>query len=204
MFKNILVIDFETTGLSPEKDYPTEVGFKKVYDNGQEEVYSKMIRLPENVKVPEFITNLTGLTTEQVNEQGIEKEEIKKILADVIDHETLVVAHNANFDLGFLFHHFGIVPDHFMCTRTIEFLTHPDKSSSLEPTYRRYFGETIQKHRALSDVLMTFDVLKRHEKIYGDAMCFFLNKMVITPERELVYQPNNAIVLDFSAQFNKK
>lgn len=202
--ENLLVLDFETTGLSPEKDYPTEIGFKKHFKHGKNEVYNEMIRLPEGVEVPEFITNLTGLTTQQVNEKGIDKESIKLKLESAIDENTLVVAHNANFDLGFLYHHFGVKPKYFMCTRTIEFLTHPHESSSLEPTYIRYIGEIEQEHRALADVEMTMEVLVKQKEIHGDHIYYFLNKMVVTPERKLVYQPDNAIVLDFEHLFQLK
>src|SRR5699024_8496300 len=161
---------FETTGLSPDEDYPTEVGVLLADGIKPIKTFSSLIKLPEGVKVPEFITNLTGLTTEKVNTEGTDKEVIKEELLDMIDDNTntLVVAHNANFDLGFLYHHFGIKPKNFMCTRTIEFLTNPQQSTSLEPTYKRYFGEIEQEHRALFDVYMTLDVLDAQMKIHQD------------------------------------
>lgn len=209
-YKAVAVVDFETSGLDPKQEYPIEVAvFKKYMDgensqNNHEEVYSSLIKLPNNVELSEFITNFTGLTTEKVNTSGKELGEVQHILKELLKDDTLVVAHNASFDLGYLFHHFQIEPKGFLCTRTIEFLTNPDKSSSLEPTYSRYFGEVKQSHRALGDVFMTMELLEKHHAVHGEAINFFLNKMVITPERGLLYTPNNATVLDFDKQFIKK
>lgn len=209
-YKAVAVIDFETTGLDPNNEYPIEVAaLKKYIDNqnsgeDQEEVYSSLIKLPTNVELSDFIKELTGLTTEIVNECGKELKEVKHFLNELLKDDTLVVAHNANFDLGYLFHHFQIEVKDFLCTRTIEFLTNPDKSCSLEPTYSRYFGNVKQSHRALSDVFMTMELLEKHYEIHGEGINFFLNKMVNTPERGLLYTPSNATVLDFDKQFIKK
>jgi|SRR5699024_1119071 len=204
-FKSVAVIDFETTGLSPENDYPTEVAILKVnLENGNEEEFESLIKLPKGVEVPSFITELTGLTTEKVNEKGQSIQFIKELLEEMIINDTLVVAHNANFDLGFLYHHFGIKPVNFICTRTIEFLTNPEVSSSLEPTYKRYFEDVEQEHRALKDVYMTINLFDKHKEVHGSGIEFFLNKVMITPERKLVYTPDNAKVLDFSVVFEKR
>src|SRR5699024_5206492 len=120
------------------------------------------------------------------------------------DEETLVIAHNANFDLGFLSHHFNVQPKNFMCTRSIEFLTNPHLSSSLKDVYPRYFGDKEQTHRALDDVLMTFEVFEEQSGLHGDTFKFFLNKVVATPERSLSFVPYNAIVLDFAKKFTLK
>lgn len=206
-FSKLMVIDFETTGLSPKTNQPIEVGvLKKEYISFQEfeKTYSTLIKLPKEGVIPKFITNLTGLTTKEVNKDGVKRDVIRKKLLSMIDDDTLVIAHNANFDLGFLYYHFDIKPKQFLCTRTVEFLTHPHESSSLEATYIRYFGETKQEHRALSDVYMTMEVLEKQIEIHGRNMDYFLNKVVITPERNLVYIPYNATVLDFSVQFQLK
>ncbi|MFD1363165.1 3'-5' exonuclease [Lentibacillus salinarum] len=199
MFKDfqLLFIDFETTGLSPEQDYPTEVAVLKT-DGFNPKGFSSKIQLPDGVEIPDDITELTGLTANNVNAQGISREKIKSVLKTFVNEETLVIAHNANFDLGFLYHHFGIIPKHFMCTRTIEYLTNPHLSLSLKHVYPRYVADRQQTHRAGDDVSMTKAVFDAQVSVHGQhAMEFFLNKMVRTPERNLVYCPSNAIVLDF-------
>lgn len=204
-YSSVTIIDFETTGLSPRECYPTEVAVRRIDWRGVTD-YSSMIMLPDGVKIPEKITELTGLTTEKVNSEGAEKEEVLVNLMNLIDENTLVVAHNANFDLGFLFHHFGIEPTHFMCTRTIEILTNPHLNASLQNVYDRMFPEKrVQEHRAMSDVEMTSHVLEEQTKLLSkESIQFFRNKMVRMPDRGLVYTPHNGIVLDFSQKYDSR
>jgi DNA polymerase III subunit epsilon len=204
-YSAVTIIDFETTGLNPQEHFPTEVAVRRIDWKGDTD-YSSMIMLPDGVEVPEFITKLTGLTTEKVNSEGAEKEEVLVNLMNLIDENTLVVAHNANFDLGFLFHHFGIEPAHFMCTRTIEILTNPHLSASLQDVYDRLFPEKrVQEHRAMSDVEMTSRVLNEQVLHIGkEEIQFFKNKVVRMPDRDLVYTPYNAKVLDFTQKYDSK
>lgn len=199
MYNSILFIDFETTGLSPEKNHVTEVAvLKESLKDGSGEVLNTLVKLPEGIEIPKFITDLTGLTTEKVNKEGNLLSHVESTLKNMIDDDTLVIAHNANFDLGFLYYHFEIAPKYFMCTRTIEFITQPNKTSSLEPTYERYYGEFKQKHRALSDVYMAKRVFEAQSKIHKKDINAFLNAVAITPDRDLVFEPHNARVLDFT------
>lgn len=205
MYSAVTIIDFETTGLNPQHNYPTEVAVRRIDWRGVTD-YSSMIMLPEGVEVPEKITELTGLTTEKVNSEGAEKEEVLVNLMNMIDENTLVIAHNANFDLGFLFHHFGIEPAYFMCTRTIEILTNPHLNASLQNVYNRMFPENlVQEHRAMSDVEMTSRVFEKQiEQIGKEEVRFFNRKIVRMPDRDLVYTPHNAIVLDFAQKYDSK
>jgi len=202
---SVTVIDFETTGLSVEKDNPIEVAVLKVcLESNLVQAYNSMIKLPEGVEISGFITDLTGLTKKEVSQNGKDITDVRTNLKSFLDDETLVIAHNANFDLGFLSHHFNIQPSHFMCTRSIEFLTNPHLSSSLKDVYPRYLREKEQTHRALDDVLMTFEVFEEQSLVHGDAFKFFLNKVIQTPERDLSFIPYNATVLDFAKKYSLK
>jgi DNA polymerase III subunit epsilon len=206
----VAILDFETTGLSPQNDFPTEVAIYKVGVSKFtalpfEARYETKLKLPEGVEVPEFITNLTGLTTEDLNTNGIDLAEAIPEVQRLIDQDTLVIAHNANFDLGFLFHHFGIEPAHFMCTRAISILTEPDKNASLKNVFARMFGEKEQTHRAGDDIEMTLDVFNQFVGELGnDSMMFFKNRIVNMPDREISFKPYNAKVLDFTEKYVSK
>jgi DNA polymerase III subunit epsilon len=202
---SVVIFDFETTGLNPIKDFPTEIALK-VLDWRGETDYSSMIKLPEGVEVPEKITELTGLTTEKVNSEGKDLAQVKAEIQAFTDETTLWIAHNANFDLGFLFHHFGVEPTHFMCTRTIEILTVPHLNASLQPTYNRYFPEEniTQEHRAMKDVEMTSDLFNAQTDTHKEDIYFFYNKLVAMPDRDLVYTPHNSKVLDFTQKYDSK
>lgn len=210
----VAVIDFETTGLNPETDYPTEVAVKLVdFDNPagpQETAYSSMIKLPEGVELSEYITDLTGLTTEVLNEQGTDIttviEELIEFLGEDCEEETVFVAHNANFDLGFLAIHFGLMPKAYVCTRSVAIMTAPEHNASLNQLYERLFSKgEKQTHRAMGDVEMTFKVFMYYIQTEGpEALTFMVNRLVVMPDRGLVYEPPYARLLDFSKKYEVK
>jgi DNA polymerase III subunit epsilon len=211
--RQIAFLDFETTGLNPETDHPTEiamrvVGFSNITGMAQDRTYETMIKLPEGVEISEFIQELTGLTTEKVNSEGKKKEQVISELQGMIPaNETLVVAQSANFDLGYLKHHFGIEPAHFICTKTVEFFTAPHLSTSLNDTHKRYVpeGSFEQTHRAMDDVNMLFDIFFGQLEAHGkEGLDFLRNKIAVMPERPLVYTPYNAIVLDYTEKYAQK
>lgn len=208
----IAFIDFETTGLDPQENYPTEIAVKKIgfsplTNKPYEKDYTSLIKLPEGVTLSKFIQELTGLTTEKINTEGKTIEKILPEVTSLIDNKTLVVAQSANFDLGYLAVHFGIEPAHFMDTKTIEFMTAPHLSTSLNDVHQRYFPEETfeQTHRAMDDVNMLADVFSAQIALHGnDGMMFFKNKIAIPPERPLVYYPAHGVFLDYSQKYVTK
>jgi DNA polymerase III subunit epsilon len=210
--KAIAFIDFETTGLKPALDHPTEIGIRKIgvsslgmpYDRK----YEWLLKLPEGVEVPEFITNLTGLTTEKLQNEGEELAYVRSQVQQIIDSETAVVAHNANFDLGFLAHHFQVEPRIFFCTRSIEILNAPHLNASLKNVFPRYAPEQadlVQTHRASDDIEMLIEVFNGQTGVHGnEAMIHFANKIVNMPDREICFKPYNAVVLDFTEKYVAK
>jgi len=210
----IAIFDFETTGLSHEADFPTEIGIKLIGFDGHifkpfVKRYSSLIRLPHGVEIPENITKFTGLTTEKVNREGGDVETVKLEILNFLGaagvNGTMWIAHNANFDLGFLSTHFGIEPEHFLCTRTIEILTAPDCNASLKNVYAAYYPELggKQEHRAMADIEMTHAILEKQLFLHSDEVIagFFKNKLVNMPDRELGYVPPHSKVLDFAKRY---
>lgn len=204
---SIVFFDVETTGLDPQKDHITEVALKRCAVNGVGERiidrYGSLVQLPQGVTIPDNIVELTGLTTEQVNQEGkpikIIESEISKFFGD----DTLVVAHNANFDLGFLRYTFGITPKHFICTKTIEAVAFPGNPNSLAKLHEYYYPNSEeQTHRAADDVEKLSDVFDAQVKEIGTTeMTFFINKIAILPERPLVYYPLLARYIDFTGKY---
>ncbi|QFG05898.1 DnaQ-like exonuclease [Bacillus phage 276BB001] len=206
-YSQIVVIDFETTGLNPQTDYPTEIAidvYERVGLGGftLRTSIQRLIELPQGVEIPAKITELTGLTTEKVRAEGVHKGEILDFLENEVNHDALFVAHNANFDLGFLYYHFGVEPLNFLCTRTIEVLTDPHFSASLKDAYKRYYPVSTneQTHRASDDTKMTYELLEGQLR-YGVNVEFFVNLMVNMPDRELKFVPVEATVLDFTKKY---
>lgn len=95
----IVVIDFETSGMSPEQGgRVTEVAALRVVGGEVVDRYVSLINC--GVRIPYFITELTGITQGMVD-HAPSVTEVMPMLVDFIGNDTLV-AHNASFDEKFL------------------------------------------------------------------------------------------------------
>lgn len=95
----LVVIDFETTGMSPNMgDRVTEVAALRVFEGRVVARYVSLINC--GVRVPPFITELTGITQSMVN-RAPDVAQVMPELVEFIGNDALV-AHNASFDEKFL------------------------------------------------------------------------------------------------------
>lgn len=202
------IFDFETTGLKYQENYPTELAIKVIdLITHVETDYDTLIKLPQGVEIPAFITNLTGLTTEEVNAKGKSAFDVQRDILSLLGTEfqdtTLFIAHNANFDLGFLSYHLDIRPQHFMCTRSMAILNDPTRNASLQALYNDLYpnDNEIQEHRAMGDVELTLKVFTKLSVMDRALLDFSVNRLVVMPDRELSYKPYNARLIDFSEKY---
>jgi DNA polymerase-3 subunit epsilon len=95
----IVMLDFETTGLSPALgDRITEVAALRIVGGRVTERYVSLINC--NARIPSFITSLTGITQAMVDQAPPVRKVVPELL-DFIGSDTLS-AHNASFDEKFL------------------------------------------------------------------------------------------------------
>lgn len=95
----IVMLDFETTGLSPDTgDRITEVAALRIAGGEIVERYVSLVNC--GVRIPYFITQLTGITQQMVD-GAPPADEVVPALLDFIGTDTLA-AHNASFDEKFL------------------------------------------------------------------------------------------------------
>jgi DNA polymerase-3 subunit epsilon len=95
----IVMLDFETTGLSPAMgDRITEVAALRIVGGRVTERYVSLINC--NARIPSFITSLTGITQQMVDEAPPVRQVLPQLL-EFIGTDTLS-AHNASFDEKFL------------------------------------------------------------------------------------------------------
>lgn len=97
-YSSYVVFDIETTGLSAINDMITEIGGIRVVNGEIKDTFSQLVN-PER-PIPEFITNLTGITDEMVKDKPTIKDVIMEFKEFIKDD--VLVAHNATFDIGFI------------------------------------------------------------------------------------------------------
>ena len=94
------VLDLETTGFSPRLEKITEIGVMKYQDGKVIDKFSCFVN-PEK-SIPPRVVEVTGITDDMVrNAETIDKV-FPKLLEFIKD--SVLVAHNAEFDVGFLRH----------------------------------------------------------------------------------------------------
>lgn len=161
LLDNLTVIDFETTGLRPNSDRVIEISAIRCF---QGEVVSSFTTLVQfSGRLPAKITEITGITTEQLA-GGMDEGTAFRILNRMIG-DNLIVAHNALFDLGFLHHtllrlagrsfHNSFLDTLTVCRRRHVY------PHSLKEMCAKYGIALDNHHRAESDVLATFELLKK-------------------------------------------
>ena len=96
--KSWVFLDLETTGASARGDRVTEVGLIRI-DNGVEvDQWSQLIN--PGISIPGEIVRLTGITNRMVAGAPAFSDIATQLLERIGD--SVMVAHNARFDFGFL------------------------------------------------------------------------------------------------------
>jgi DNA polymerase III subunit epsilon len=193
-----IVFDFETTGLEANKEQVIEIASAKLDENLEPvETYSTLVRLNEGRTLPQFIRQLTGITAEELEEKGIPERHAMKQLKEFIG-DNIVVAQFASFDLSFLAK--VLVPEKFICTRSMARLLRPDEYASLSNLIKIYGIENLDPHRAYADVEATIEVFKKQKAECDEKGIDYMNVLIDSNERPLKYVPENAVVqyMEFS------
>lgn len=164
ILKTYAVIDFETTGLSPNLgDRVTEVGVV-ILSNGQiVDSYQSLIN-PRRA-IPAFVQELTGITNGMVRnapEGPSVMHELHQFVGDIP-----FIAHNASFDAKFLDAEYARAGlrrrTEFACSLLLARRMYPDMPNHKLGTLVRYLSlpTSGDYHRALADAEMTAHLLAR-------------------------------------------
>jgi DNA polymerase-3 subunit epsilon len=157
-----IFLDTETTGLNSESDEIIELAMVpfEFDDNGR--IYRILPEYNElndpGILIPEFITQLTGITNEMVKGHSINLDIVKNILTDA----EIVIAHNASFDRPFCEDLSDVFENiHWGCS--IKDINWKEEDiSGLKLEYIAYkYGFFFEGHRATIDCQAGIEILSR-------------------------------------------
>ena len=212
-YDKLVIFDTETTGLNFPRDEIIE--FSAVVlevQNGQAvvtEEYDNLIQLTPGNTVPPMITQLTGISDEDIRQRGVPKEQICQDIARMFSGNTLLLAYNAHFDLSFLFYLLlrNGDPTILKGKDKLDLLTvykdrhpFPHKLCNAIDAYG-LSGTVVNSHRAIDDVLATVAVMEAMATEKDDLECY-VNLFGYNPKYGIDGKPIGSVTYKPQAMHN--
>lgn len=156
-----IILDLESTGLHPEKgDVIIDVAAIIVGPDGIEDRFQSLVH-PGSTEVSPFIEAMTGISRDMLKDAP----DLRSVLAELhtfIGEDLPIVGHNISFDANFLTLSGLPIPGSRLVDTcdfaSIYFLKAPSHSLEVLSTYLQL--EHTEKHRAMGDVLATYELLR--------------------------------------------
>lgn len=181
IYDSIVLIDTETTGFNYEYDRIIELSAIKLVCKNEkvivEKQMDKLISLPQGMRISTKITEITGITNEELISNGFSSNAAFNELINLFANEkTLLVAYNAQFDFNFLYKSLereGLILD-WQNMDLLDALTafkdrrpYPHKLVNAICAYHLE-SHVNNTHRAIDDVVALAAVLEAMYEEYND------------------------------------
>ena len=195
-----VVFDIETTGFSAKHNKIIEIGAIKVVNGEAVDMFSSFV-YPQ-CKIPYKITELTGITDDMVREAKTIDEVLPKFMEFIGD--SVVVAHNAGFDTGFIKKNCNDLGLEFnntvLDTVTLARFLYPELKRVKLNVVAKHLGISLENHhRAVDDAKATAEILMisfkklRDEQEINDLSS--LNKAFLSNVDIKKHNTNHVIIL---------
>ena len=170
----IIFFDTETTGLNFKDCQIIELAMVTVEDGRITEEYDKFIKTEENL--PQNITEITGIDDDMLEREGVGEEIIAWDLRERLTPGTLMIAHNAQFDLNFVYEllnrHFhdsdNIVESMDWLDTLTVFKDRKEYPHKLIDAVHHYEIKEVNFHRAVDDTKALYEVTKEMKNERND------------------------------------
>ncbi|TMP27751.1 DNA polymerase III subunit epsilon [Pseudoalteromonas rubra] len=151
-----VVIDVETTGGKKEFDRITEIAMVRIVDGKVVKRWQSLINPLR--RIPKYITELTGISNEMVADAPLFSDVAQQV--EDFMQDAIFVAHNVNFDMGFIKAEFARIDQVFqkpkLCTVQLGRKWLPGMKSYALNKICAELGITLtQHHRAMADAEAT-------------------------------------------------
>lgn len=187
MKRTIAVIDFETTGNSPQGGgRATEIAAVLLRDGEIVGQYQSLMNT--GAWIPPMIERLTGISNEMVEAAPDAAKVMREVAA--FTEGCGFVAHNSSFDRGFWLHELDradsaprIAPE-FACTVKLARRLYPESPNCKLGTLARHhrLPDNGRAHRALADALTTAQLVQRMQRDIGVELAEFLGELSVEHE----------------------
>lgn len=185
-----VVFDIETTGLSKEKEMITEIGAVKVADGKIIDRFSTFVNPQRPISAE--ITKLTGITDNMVKDAPT----IENVLPEFLKfcEDTVLVAHNASFDTGFIriaAERAGLGELHHTIVDTLELARAllPELNKHKLDIVCEHLGVTLNgHHRAVNDAEATAEVFIKFLDMLAEKKIFTLDEINVLASRTVNYK----------------
>jgi CRISPR-associated protein Cas2 len=162
--QSFVIIDLETTGLSPVQDKILEFGAIRVRGNQKVDTFSMSIRQEKGV--PQTITALTGIDNVLVEREG---QPLEEVLTDFLEFigENLIVGYNLAFDMRFVQEACRTCGIHPPTNHCVDLLNLARRKVFDVPDYKlttlvtRFSLDVSAPHRALNDCQILFSLYEK-------------------------------------------
>lgn len=188
--QDLLFCDLETTGGDSKIDRIMEVGLVHVRNGQVIERYQQLVN-PERPIQP-FITGITGINNSMVRDQPI----FAAVAAEIIERleGKLFIAHSANFDYRFLQRELAMLEYEYqtkpICTVKLSRALYPEyRKHNLDILLERFNLTCVDRHRALDDAAVLWDLWQIFEKEKSDVFLPAIEKQLQKPKIELKMCP---------------
>ena len=217
-YDRLVLFDTETTGLQFSRDEIIEFAAVVVEcRSGKPAIiqeYDQLIALSPGGFVPPKITELTGISTQDLREKGLPKTRVARDISEMLQGNCLLLAYNAHFDLSFLYYFLLRHGDPILKGKDkLDLLTvykdrrsYPHKLCNAIEAYG-LTGKVVNSHRAVDDVIATVAVMEEMEKERND-LSNYVNLFGYNPKygiegkpigsvtyKPQPYNPSNALYL---------
>ena len=183
-YDKFVIFDTETTGLDFKRDEIIEFSAVVLERRDGEMVltreYDNLVTLSPGNTVPPKITELTGISTADILQRGVAKQQVCADIAEMFQGNTLLLAYNAHFDLSVLFYMLlrDGDPTILKGKDKLDLLTvykdrreYPHRLHNAIDAYG-LTGKVVNSHRAIDDVIATVAVMEAMAAEKDDLSCY--------------------------------
>lgn len=155
--ENYVVLDIETTGLSPVQDEIIELSAIKVENNRVKEEFSTLVKPSGYLST--YISNLTGITQDMLTDAPNIAEALTAFMKFVSN--SIVMGHNISFDISFIdrklqdYHRISFDNDYIDTLVLAKKFLPQLKSRKLGLIAKHFNFDTQGMHRGLKDCVVT-------------------------------------------------